>query len=98
MLIIGCDFHPGFQQIAVYDTETAEVSSRRLRHPQEAREFYASLAEPALVGMEAMGFTQWFEALLEELGHQLWMGRRGADSSLGSAGGRRRTSAMPSTF
>ena len=24
MLIIGCDYHPGFQQIAVVDTETGE--------------------------------------------------------------------------
>ena len=24
MLIIGCDYHPGFQQIALVDTETGE--------------------------------------------------------------------------
>jgi transposase len=74
MLIIGCDFHPGFQQLAIFDNETGEISYRRLQHPQEAREFYASLQAAALVGMEACGFTQWFEQMLEELGHELWLG------------------------
>ena len=74
MLIIGCDFHPGFQQIAVLEAETGEVTRHRLQHPEQARQFYAQLARPVLVGMEACGYTQWFERLLEELGHQLWIG------------------------
>jgi hypothetical protein len=32
MKIIGCDFHPSFQQIAMVDTETGETSERRLLH------------------------------------------------------------------
>jgi transposase len=74
MLIIGCDFHPGFQQLAIFDNQTGEISYRRLQHPEEARAFYASLEQPALVGMEACGHSQWFERLLEEMGHQLWLG------------------------
>lgn len=74
MLIIGCDFHPGFQQLAIFDNQTGEITYRRLQHPEEARGFYASLPERALVGMEACGFTQWFEQMLEELGHELWLG------------------------
>jgi len=74
MLIIGCDFHPGFQQLAIFDKSTAEITYRRLQHPEQARQFYASLAEPARVGMEACGYTQWFERLLAELQHQLWLG------------------------
>jgi transposase len=74
MLIIGCDFHPGFEQVAIFDNQTGEITGRRLQHPEEAREFYGSLREPALVGMEACGFTQWFEQMLEELGHELWLG------------------------
>ena len=27
MLIIGCDYHPGFQQIALVDTETGEAEN-----------------------------------------------------------------------
>ena len=30
MLIIGADYHPGFQQIAFVDTETGELQERRL--------------------------------------------------------------------
>src|SRR5215467_8845033 len=74
MLIIGCDFHPGFQQVAIFDKPTGEISGKRLQHPEEARAFYGGLGEPALVGMEACGYTQWFERLLGELGHELWLG------------------------
>jgi len=75
MLIIGCDFHSRFQQIAVLDTETGAVEERRLDHERgEAQEFYAGLTEPALVGMESMGYTQWFEELLAECGHELVVG------------------------
>ena len=37
MLIIGCDYHPGFQQIAFVDTETGELGERRLTHREESR-------------------------------------------------------------
>jgi hypothetical protein len=30
MIIIGCDYHPGFQQIAFVDTDTGEFQERRL--------------------------------------------------------------------
>lgn len=74
MLIIGCDFHPGFQQLAIFDNQTGEISYRRLQHPEGAHEFYEPLKEKALVGMEACGHSQWFERMLEKLGHQLWIG------------------------
>ena len=43
MLIIGCDYHPSFQQIAFVDTETGEICEKRLEHPQEAEQFYREL-------------------------------------------------------
>ena len=43
MLIIGCDYHPGFQQIAFVDTETGEFGERRLTHRAEAEQFYRTL-------------------------------------------------------
>ena len=62
MLIIGCDYHPGFQQIAFVDTETGEVDERRLIHRQEAEQFYGTLKERRVrVGMEASGHARWFE-------------------------------------
>jgi transposase len=67
--------HTRYQQIAMLDTVTGEVVTRRLEHENgEARAFYASLAKPAWVGIEATGCTQWFERMLAELGHELWVG------------------------
>jgi len=77
MLIIGCDYHPGFQQIAYVDTETGELQERRLRHPEEAEKFYRELWERKVrvsVGMEASGHGRWVERLLAELGLELWVG------------------------
>ena len=58
MLIIGCDYHPSFQQIAFVDTDTGELEERRLEHREEADKFYRELAVQAKkvrVGMEASG-------------------------------------------
>ena len=74
MLIIGCDFHAGFQQVAIFDNRTGEIQERRLPHREEAEQFYRSLSGPVRVGMEACGHYPWFERLLEELGFELWMG------------------------
>jgi transposase len=75
MMIIGCDLHTRYQQIAMLDRETGEFVERRLEHENgEARAFYAALVGPVRVGIEATGHTHWFEAMLAELGHELWMG------------------------
>jgi transposase len=75
MLIIGCDLHTRYQQIAVLDTETGEVTTRRLEHENgEARSFYGGLSKGTLVGIEATGFSQWFERMLGEMDHELWVG------------------------
>jgi transposase len=79
MLIIGCDFHTRYQQIAMAREETSELLlERRLDHQSgEAHEFYRSLQrsqEPVRVGIEATGPIHWFERLLAELGHELWIG------------------------
>ena len=75
MLIIGCDFHPGFQQVAIFDNQTGEYEERRLSHRAEAEQFYCGLAGQSVrVGMEACGHYPWFERLLSELGIELWLG------------------------
>ena len=71
MVIIGCDFHPGYQQIAMVETETGEVRELQLAHKQEAEQFYGSLrGREVLVGIEACGYTQWFEQMLDQMGHR----------------------------
>ncbi len=75
MMIIGCDFHPSWQQVAWLDTETGETGERKLVHAGgEAKVFYQQLAEPVLVGMEATGNSQWFIEMVEDLGHTIWIG------------------------
>ena len=77
MLIIGCDYHPSFQQIAFVDTDTGELQERRLEHREEAEKFYRELAAQGMkvrVGMEASGQARWFERLLAELNIELWIG------------------------
>ena len=75
MLIIGCDFHPGFQQVAIFDKRTGEYEEKRLQHREEAEQFYRQLqGQEVRVGMEACGHYPWFERLLSECGIELWLG------------------------
>ena len=77
MIIIGVDFHPGFQQIAFVDSESGEFQEKRLAHREEAESFYRSLAstgQKVRVGMEASGYARWLERLLSELQIELWIG------------------------
>ena len=78
MIIIGVDYHPSGQYIALVDTETGEYEERQLNHSAgEAEKFYRELAARGVsvrVGMEATGYTRWFERLLAELGIELWIG------------------------
>src|SRR3972149_12168800 len=78
MIIIGCDFHTRFEQIAMLDTETGELVEKRVDHEGgEAQRFYEGLKEPALVGIESTGYTRWFTEMLGELGHELVVGEAG---------------------
>ena len=77
MIIIGADYHPGFQQIAFVDTDTGEFQERRLQHREEAEKFYRDLAAQGMqvhVGMEASGQARWFERLLSEVHFEQWIG------------------------
>src|SRR6516162_625698 len=77
MIIVGCDYHPSFQQIAFVDTETGELKEQRLVHREGAEEFYRALVstgQRVCVGMEASGHARWFERLLAELQIELRVG------------------------
>jgi transposase len=75
MKIIGCDFHPSWQQIAWLETETGETGEQKLVHATgEAEMFYRQLPAPALIGMEATGNSQWFIERVQDLGHEIWIG------------------------
>jgi hypothetical protein len=72
MSIMDIDYHPSDQYIAFADTETGECGERRLNHSGgEAEKFYRDLQQRGVsvrVGMEATGYSRWFERLLGELG------------------------------
>ena len=79
MLIIGCDFHTRYQRIAMGRRETSEsLAEGRMDHESgEAHAFYRSLQdwhEPVRVGIEATCPIHWFERLLADLVHELWIG------------------------
>jgi len=75
MMIIGCDFHPSWQQIAFVDTETGESGERKLIHANgEAERFYRGLSGEVRVGLESCGNSHWFVDLVSGLGHEIWVG------------------------
>jgi transposase len=77
MIMIGCDFHPGLEQMALLERETGRRWEQCLSHacgPGPVREFYSRLPRPVRVGLEASGYSRWFEEMLEELGIELWVG------------------------
>lgn len=78
MLIIGVDYHPSFQQMAFLDQETGECDERRLNHSDgQAEKYFRDLKQRGVsvrVGLEATGYSRWFERLLAELGFEVWIG------------------------
>jgi transposase len=75
MIVIGCDYHPSWQQICILDTLTGETDEKKLDHASgEAEKFYRGLPGPALIGMESTGNCQWFVEMATTAGHDVWVG------------------------
>ena len=77
MLIIGSDFHTRYQQIAMLDEATGELTERRLDHESgEAQAFYRHLQGPVRVGIRMVAGrrinTALFALLLSHLRVRLW--------------------------
>ena len=50
MIIVGSDFHPAWQQIAVVDSESGEINEHKLVNGNgEAERFYRRLPVPSLI-------------------------------------------------
>lgn len=74
-LYIGVDLHPHQQTAAWCDTRTGETETVDLKHDLgKVREFYAGLSEQAIVGIEASSKMTWFENMLTDTGHKLFVG------------------------
>ena len=75
MTLVGCDLHSRKQQVAVLDTRTGELVEQELVHEGDAVErFYSALPPPVTIGIETTGYTQWFHALMRQLGHTVVVG------------------------
>jgi transposase len=75
MVLIGCDFHPSWQQVSWLNQETGETGDGKLVHEAGAVEkFYRQFPAGSRMGMEATGNCQWFLELLAKLGHEVWVG------------------------
>ncbi|MDQ3252469.1 MAG: IS110 family transposase [Acidobacteriota bacterium] len=71
----GVDFHARSQMISYLDTVDGEVHTRELHHQKDdVRAFYQQLSGEVIVGLEASGYSSWFEEMLESLGHKVWVG------------------------
>ena len=75
-IYIGVDFHARQQTVCSLKTEEGVVNTHNLKHQDknEVRAFYQQFRGRVLVGIEASGYSPWFEQLLEELGHEVWLG------------------------
>src|SRR5207237_9417066 len=75
-IYIGVDFHARQQTICYLKTETGELVTCELKHQDKevVRAFYAQFSGQIIVGLEASGYSPWFERMLEELGCQVWLG------------------------
>ena len=72
----GVDFHARQQTVCYLKTEDGELVVIELKHQNkdEVRAFYAQFKGHVVVGLEASGYSPWFERLLESLGHEVWLG------------------------
>lgn len=71
----GVDFHARQQTVAYCNTADGEVNIIQLDHrSDDLRAFYSQFSGNVVVGIEAIGYSLWFEELIERLGHQVWIG------------------------
>jgi len=75
MVLIGCDFHPSWQQVSWLNRETGEAGDQKLVHePGAVEKFYRQFPAGTRIGMEATGNCQWFVELMMRLGHAVLVG------------------------
>jgi len=74
-LYIGVDIHARQQTLSYLDTVDGSIACAELDHEKDdVREFYSQFKGEVVIGIEASGYTNWFEEMLEQLGHKLLVG------------------------
>lgn len=72
----GVDFHARQQVIVWCHTDDGEIHHLKLWHDdlERVKAFYLGLTGQVIVGLEASGYSAWFEEMLFELKHEVWIG------------------------
>jgi transposase len=74
-LYIGVDIHARQQTLSYLDTSDGTAGQVELQHERDdVKGFYCKFQGQVIVGFEACGYTNWFEELIEQLGHKLLVG------------------------
>lgn len=72
---VAVDFHARQQTLSYCDLADGEIQRRELRHQHDdVRGFYKQFTGEVIVALEASGYSAWFEQLLADLGHTVWLG------------------------
>ena len=72
---VAVDFHARQQTLSYCDLADGEIQHRELRHQHDdVRGFYKQLTGEVIVALEASGYSAWFEQMLADLGHTVWLG------------------------
>jgi len=72
---VGVDFHAREQTVSYCNSVDGEIHEGELQHVgNQVREFYAQFQGEVIVGLEASGYSNWFEELLESMQHTVWLG------------------------
>ena len=71
-LYIGVDIHARQQTLSYLDSEDGTTGQVVLDHEvDEVAGFYGQFQGEVIIGIEACGYTNWFEELVERLGHDV---------------------------
>lgn len=74
-LYIGVDIHARQQTLSYLDSSDGTTGQVVLDHEgDDVQQFYRQFEGEVIVGIEASGYSNWFEELMEQLGHQLLVG------------------------
>src|SRR5438552_14910938 len=74
-LYIGVEIHARQQTVSFLDRADGTTGQVELKHEgDDLKGFYSQFQGEVIIGIEACGYTNWFEELMEQLGHQLLVG------------------------
>ncbi len=62
------------EQFSLRSSPFEDLLRREGRPLKSTGRRHQQLAAPAFVGVEATGNSQWFLELVEDLGHEIWVG------------------------